>query len=51
MWWQIAVAFWIAFQLGFLAACFMAASHRAAPAYAEIGEYGGMREATFSERF
>lgn len=51
MWWQIAIAFWIAFQLGFFAACIMAASHRSTPIWAEIGEHGGAREVTFSDRF
>lgn len=51
MWWQIGLAFWIAFQLGFFAACFLAASYRAVPAWAEIGDAGGARSATFSDSF
>jgi hypothetical protein len=51
MWWQIGLAFWIAFQLGFFAACIVAASHRPVLAWAEAGEYVRAREATFSDRF
>lgn len=28
MWWQLILAFWLAFQVGFLAACFLSAAPR-----------------------